>query len=51
MLQPGDRVLYYTDGIIEEHVAGGELIGEDRLSWACEAHGPRRLHHAAARPR
>ncbi|WP_369246304.1 PP2C family protein-serine/threonine phosphatase [Streptomyces sp. R41] len=31
MLQPGDRVLCYTDGIIEEHVAGGELFGEERL--------------------
>ncbi|MGP4084525.1 PP2C family protein-serine/threonine phosphatase [Streptomyces sp. KR55] len=30
-LQRGDRVLYYTDGIIEEHVAGGELFGEERL--------------------
>jgi serine phosphatase RsbU (regulator of sigma subunit) len=31
MLQPGDRVLCYTDGIIEEHVDGGELFGEQRL--------------------
>ncbi|MEU9121081.1 PP2C family protein-serine/threonine phosphatase [Streptomyces sp. NPDC048506] len=31
MLQPGDRVLCYTDGIIEEHVAGGEPFGEERL--------------------
>ncbi|MEV4400361.1 PP2C family protein-serine/threonine phosphatase [Nonomuraea sp. NPDC049607] len=30
-LQRGDRVLCYTDGIIEEHVAGGELFGEERL--------------------
>ncbi|WP_327285958.1 PP2C family protein-serine/threonine phosphatase [Streptomyces sp. NBC_01205] len=30
-LQQGDRVLCYTDGIIEEHVAGGELFGEERL--------------------
>ncbi|MFI2202077.1 PP2C family protein-serine/threonine phosphatase [Streptomyces sp. NPDC020192] len=31
-LQRGDRVLYYTDGIIEEHVTGGELFGEERLT-------------------
>ncbi|MFE7302666.1 PP2C family protein-serine/threonine phosphatase [Streptomyces sp. NPDC057579] len=31
MLQPGDRVLCYTDGIIEEHVSGGEPFGEERL--------------------
>jgi serine phosphatase RsbU (regulator of sigma subunit) len=31
MLRRGDRVLCYTDGIIEEHVAGGEPFGEERL--------------------
>lgn len=31
LLQPGDRVLCYTDGIIEEHVTGSEPFGEDRL--------------------
>jgi hypothetical protein len=31
MLQQGDRVLCYTDGIIEEHVDGGEQFGEERL--------------------
>ncbi|MFE7566081.1 PP2C family protein-serine/threonine phosphatase [Streptomyces sp. NPDC057539] len=30
-LQPGDRVLCYTDGIIDEHVTGGEPFGEERL--------------------
>jgi phosphoserine phosphatase RsbU/P len=31
MLEPGDRVLFFTDGITEEHLAGGELFGEARL--------------------
>ncbi|MFB7997632.1 PP2C family protein-serine/threonine phosphatase [Streptomyces sp. NPDC056002] len=31
MLQQGDQVLCYTDGIIEEHVNGGEQFGEERL--------------------
>ncbi|WP_030873667.1 PP2C family protein-serine/threonine phosphatase [Streptomyces sp. NRRL F-2747] len=30
-LRQGDRVLCYTDGIIEEHVSGGEQFGEERL--------------------
>ncbi|MGC5007801.1 SpoIIE family protein phosphatase [Streptomyces sp. NBC_00353] len=30
-LQQGDRVLCYTDGIIQEHVNNGEQFGEERL--------------------
>ncbi len=30
-LKPGDRVLFFTDGIIEEHLPGGELFGTSRL--------------------
>lgn len=30
-LEPGDRVLFFTDGIIEERMSGGEQFGEDRL--------------------
>jgi serine phosphatase RsbU (regulator of sigma subunit) len=30
-LQPGDRVLFYTDGITEARSADGEVFGEQRL--------------------
>ncbi|MEV0989521.1 PP2C family protein-serine/threonine phosphatase [Streptomyces sp. NPDC049949] len=30
-LQPGDRLLCFTDGLIEEHQAGGEQFGEEQL--------------------
>ncbi|MCY7363955.1 MAG: SpoIIE family protein phosphatase [Frankiaceae bacterium] len=30
-LQPGDRVLFFTDGITEEHLTDGELFGTPRL--------------------
>ncbi|KAB1143485.1 serine/threonine-protein phosphatase [Streptomyces luteolifulvus] len=30
-LQRGDRVLCFTDGVIEEHEAGGEQFGEEQL--------------------
>ncbi len=35
-LEPGDRVLFYTDGLVEEHLRGGEQFGEDRLVEAVE---------------
>jgi hypothetical protein len=30
-LEPGDRVLFFTDGVIEERLASGEQFGEARL--------------------
>ena len=31
-LEPGDAVLFYTDGLVEAHVPGGEQFGTDRLA-------------------
>lgn len=31
VLERGDRVLFFTDGVVEEHRAGGEQFGEARL--------------------
>jgi hypothetical protein len=31
-LEPGDRVLFYTDGVVEGRNAAGEPFGEDRLA-------------------
>ncbi|MFF1420868.1 PP2C family protein-serine/threonine phosphatase [Streptomyces sp. NPDC058280] len=39
-LQRGDRVLFYTDGLVEEHVSGGEPFGEARLTDTIERVGP-----------
>ncbi|MGW9030741.1 PP2C family protein-serine/threonine phosphatase [Streptomyces sp. NPDC055722] len=60
-LRRGDRVLYYTDGIIEEHVAGGEPFGEERLTRCVNRLGKepsegvradlRRLSHVLKRER
>ncbi|RBY98172.1 serine/threonine-protein phosphatase [Blastococcus sp. TF02-8] len=30
-LEPGDRVLFFTDGVVEERLDGGEQFGEHRL--------------------
>jgi serine phosphatase RsbU (regulator of sigma subunit) len=38
-LEPGDRIVLYTDGIIETTNASGEFFGSDRLKTFIEAHG------------
>lgn len=59
-LQRGDRVLFYTDGIIEERLPGGEQFGNRRLieqftqaeqAGGSVQHTVRRLSHALLRER
>ncbi|RKN04500.1 PP2C family protein-serine/threonine phosphatase [Streptomyces radicis] len=40
-LRPGDRVLCFSDGIIEEHVSGGTTFGEERLIHCIDRLGRR----------
>jgi serine phosphatase RsbU (regulator of sigma subunit) len=46
MLQRGDRVLCFTDGLIEEHEAGEEQFGEEQL-----IHWVNRAGHTEKGPR
>ncbi|MCH6161658.1 PP2C family protein-serine/threonine phosphatase [Streptomyces marispadix] len=39
-LRPGDQVLFYTDGLVEEHGLGGEQFGEARLIETVERVSP-----------
>jgi serine phosphatase RsbU (regulator of sigma subunit) len=39
-LTTDDRVMFYTDGLTEEHRIGGEQFGETRLINAVEHAGP-----------
>jgi stage II sporulation SpoE-like protein len=39
-LRRGDQVLFYTDGLLEEHSAGGEQFGLDRVVDAVHRVGP-----------
>jgi serine phosphatase RsbU (regulator of sigma subunit) len=54
-LEPGDRLLFFTDGVVEERLTGGEQFGEVRLRELIEqvtaeqlpaAEAVRRLSHA-----
>lgn len=40
-LAPGDRVVFYTDGLVEARNEIGELFGTDRLAAALAEHGRR----------
>ncbi|WP_411090444.1 PP2C family protein-serine/threonine phosphatase [Streptomyces sp. 049-1] len=39
-LQRGDRVMFYTDGLVEEHRRGQEQFGEERMIEIIEDVGP-----------
>ena len=50
MLEPGDRVLCFTDGLIEEHATGQEQFGEDQLiDWVNQLERADREVRAVAR--
>ncbi|MFB6872096.1 PP2C family protein-serine/threonine phosphatase [Streptomyces sp. NPDC056323] len=49
-LEPGDRVLCFTDGLIEEHESGQEEFGEDQLiDWVNQLEKAERQVRAVAR--
>ncbi|WP_405981945.1 PP2C family protein-serine/threonine phosphatase [Streptomyces sp. NBC_00158] len=49
-LEPGDRILCFTDGLIEEHESGQEQFGEDQLiDWVNQLEETDRAVRAVAR--
>ena len=36
-MEPGDRLLLYTDGVVEAHDRNDELYGDDRLKSMVDA--------------
>ena len=38
-MQPGDRILFYTDGVVEAKNGSGEQYGQDRLATAFQVAG------------
>jgi serine phosphatase RsbU (regulator of sigma subunit) len=45
-LEPGDSVLFYTDGVTEAHVQGGEAFGTERLADLAARHASDQLEPA-----
>jgi len=45
-LEPGDRVLFYTDGVVEERMIGGGQFGEARLIDLLERAGAEGINSA-----
>ncbi|MGZ4692255.1 MAG: PP2C family protein-serine/threonine phosphatase [Acidimicrobiales bacterium] len=45
-LEPGDSVLFYTDGVTEAHVLGGDHFGTDRLADLAGRHASDELEPA-----
>lgn len=43
MLEPGDGVLFYTDGVIEAHEPGEEMFGTERLEDLANRHASDQL--------
>ncbi|WP_030962439.1 PP2C family protein-serine/threonine phosphatase [Streptomyces sp. NRRL S-378] len=49
-LEPGDHILCFTDGLIEEHQSGQDQFGEDQLiQWVNQLEGTDRAVRAVAR--
>ncbi|HET9732433.1 MAG TPA: PP2C family protein-serine/threonine phosphatase [Acidimicrobiales bacterium] len=42
-LEPGDSVLFYTDGVVEAHLPGGEEFGTSRLADLASQHASDQL--------
>jgi serine phosphatase RsbU (regulator of sigma subunit) len=42
-LEPGDSVLFYTDGVVEAHQPGGHIFGVERLTDLIGRHASEQL--------
>jgi stage II sporulation SpoE-like protein len=46
-LEPGDRLVFFSDGVVEARPERGEFFGEERLVAALEEHRPKSPREAA----